>query len=66
LKKIIKSCRAAGASEKVCKQIAKEIIEELPKIESTIIRELILEKLEKLDHEAHKSWLQYDIREKQR
>jgi transcriptional regulator NrdR family protein len=64
--KIIEACKAAGASDEIAKHIAKEISEELPKVESSKIRDLVLEKLEKLDLDAHREWLQFDIREKQK
>lgn len=63
-KKIVQACISAGASEKVANKVADKVTEELPKIESSKIRELTLKELEKLDPEASKSWIQYDIREK--
>ncbi|MBD3194961.1 MAG: hypothetical protein GF317_07905 [Candidatus Lokiarchaeota archaeon] len=63
-KKIIEACKSAGASEETAKVIADEVSEELPKIHSSKVRELVLKKLEKRDQEAAKAWLQFDIREK--
>lgn len=62
--KIIEACKSAGASDDVAEKVAKKVTEELPKIKSSKIRELALKELEKLDPEASKSWIQYDIREK--
>ncbi|MBD3211161.1 MAG: hypothetical protein GF311_01030 [Candidatus Lokiarchaeota archaeon] len=63
-KKIIEACKSAGASKKVAEEVADKVTKELPKIQSSKIRELTLKELEKLDPEASKSWIQYDIREK--
>jgi transcriptional regulator NrdR family protein len=63
-KKIIEACKSAGASNKVAEEVADKVTKELPKIQSSKIRELTLKELEKLDPEASKSWIQYDIREK--
>ncbi len=62
--KIYEAVRAAGGSDEVAEKIKKYIIEELPKIESSKIRELVLEKLEKYDPDAYDSWIKYDLREK--
>jgi transcriptional regulator NrdR family protein len=62
--KIYNAVIAAGGSEEVAEKIRKYIIEELPKIESSKIRELVLQKLEKYDPEAYDSWIKYDLSEK--
>jgi transcriptional regulator NrdR family protein len=62
--KIYEAVRAAGGSDEVAEKIKKYIIEELPKIESSKIRELVLEKLEKYDPDAYDSWIKYGLREK--
>jgi transcriptional regulator NrdR family protein len=62
--KIYEAVIAAGGSEEVAEKVKNYISEELPKIESSKIRELVLEKLEKYDSEAYDSWIKYDLREK--
>ena len=63
--KIVEACKNAGASKEVAEKVADKVTEELPKIKSSKIRELTLKELEKLDSEAAKAWIQYDIRKKQ-
>lgn len=64
IKKIIKSLEAAGLSEKVAKKVAEKVTNELHKIESSKIRELVLKYLKKEDPELAKKMIQYDINKK--
>jgi transcriptional regulator NrdR family protein len=64
IKKIIKSCEAAGLSEKTAKKVAEKVTKELYKIESSHIRELVLKYLKKEDPELAKAMIQYDINKK--
>jgi len=62
--RIVEACKAAGASEEVAKEVADKVAKEVYKISSSTIRELQLKYLEKLDPEASKNMIQYDIRKK--
>ncbi|TXT59879.1 MAG: hypothetical protein BAJALOKI2v1_160051 [Promethearchaeota archaeon] len=62
--KIIEACLAAGASEEVAERIAEEVSEELPKIPSSKIRRLVLEKLGTLQPEVADSMKKFDITER--
>ena len=59
-KKIIYACKAAGASEKVAKQVSTEITRELSFIPSSKIRTMALEKLDSLDPKTANSWREFD------
>jgi transcriptional regulator NrdR family protein len=63
-KKIYKSCRKAGASEDIAKKISNEIEKELTKIPSTKIRQMVLNKLKKMDQNAADKMVKYDIEHK--
>lgn len=64
--KIIDSCRSIGISTGIAEKIAQKVSDELHKVESTYIRELILETLKKIDPELAKKKIQYDIRKRER
>lgn len=62
--KVYEAVKAAGASDEVAKKTMEYIKDEVGKIESSKIRELVLERLEKLDPEAYKAWIKFDLSEK--
>jgi transcriptional regulator NrdR family protein len=62
--KIIEACKSAGADEEVAERIAEEVSKELPKIPSSKIRRLILEKLNSISPEVGNSMKKFDISER--
>jgi transcriptional regulator NrdR family protein len=63
-KRIYEACKAAGASDEVAEEVTEKVIKEIHKVASSTIRELQLKYLEKLDPEASKKMIQFDIRKK--
>lgn len=64
--KIIDSCRSIGISTELAEKIAEKVSNEVHKVESSYIRELILDILKKIDPELAKKKIQYDIRKRGR
>jgi transcriptional regulator NrdR family protein len=63
-KKIYESCREAGASDEIAEKISNEIEEELTRIPSKKIRQMVINKLKKLDQNAADALIKYDIEQK--
>jgi 2-phosphoglycerate kinase len=64
--KLIESCRSMGVSDELAEKIAQKVADELYKVESSRIRELIIKILKKIDPELAKKKIQYDIRKRER
>jgi transcriptional regulator NrdR family protein len=65
LKKVVNSCTATGAPDKVAEQIAHEIADELEyalreKVKTEEIREMVLGKLRIIQQEWVDSWEEYE------
>ncbi|TFF97493.1 MAG: hypothetical protein EU547_04150 [Promethearchaeota archaeon] len=66
IEKIIHSLQAAGLTEKLAKEVADKVTDELYKVESSQIREKVLKYLKKEDPELAKQMIQYDINKKEK
>ncbi|MBD3226594.1 MAG: hypothetical protein GF329_00265 [Candidatus Lokiarchaeota archaeon] len=58
--KIIKSLKEAGASDQLAKKIAEEVTEEISKVSTKKIRDLIIDRLKVINTEAKESWENYE------
>lgn len=65
MEKLIESIQSMGLSKELAKKVSRKVANELYKVESSQIRELIIKILKKMDPELAKKKIQYDMRKKE-
>jgi catalase len=58
----VKSCQLAGVPKEIGEKIAQQVADDLHKVSSSQIRELVLKHVKKVDQDLANEIIQYDIR----
>lgn len=65
-KKFVDSCKKMGLPDVLAKEVAYKVVQELYKVKSTQIRNLVLNYLKQTAPELAKETIQYDLRKREK